>query len=132
MKREDAGMKSVHKETLKSWLGDPDLFLMDVRTSTAWNRSIAKIEHAHRFEPERLSQMVRDIPKNRKLVLYCEDGETSCPFIAAELERMGFTNLFVLEGGFRAWRGKEYPSVPKELKYSRFPGARKVLEGGLG
>lgn len=108
-------MKTVDKETLKSWVGQADLFLMDVRSETAWNRSIAKIEQARRFEPKRFSKMAMDIPKNKKLVLYCEDGETNCPSMAQELEKMGFTNLYVLDGGLQSWHGKEYPMVPKEL-----------------
>ena len=112
-------MKTVDKETLKGWLGQPDLFLMDVRSAAGWRGSIAKIEHAHRFEPDRLGKMARDIPKNKKLVLYCEDGKTSCPFMVSELEKMGFTNLYVLEGGFQAWQGKEFLLVPKEWKPRR-------------
>lgn len=108
-------MQLVDKETLKSWLGQPDLFLMDVRSASAWNRSIAKIEHSHRFDPEKLGKMGQDIPKNKKLVVYCEDGKTICPIMAQELEKMGFTKLYLLKGGFRGWRGKEFPAVPKEL-----------------
>lgn len=108
-------MKVVNRETLKKWLGQADVFLMDVRSSTAWNRSIAKIEKAHRFDPERFSRMARDIPKNKKLVLYCEDGSTICPIMAQELEKMGFTKLYLLEGGFRSWQGKDYLTEPKEL-----------------
>jgi rhodanese-related sulfurtransferase len=113
---EGRGMKTVDRETLKIWLGLSDLFLMDVRTDTAWKHSIAKIEQAHRFDPDKLAKMATDIPKNRKLVLYDENGKTICPSMAQELEKLGFTNLYILEGGFRAWQGKEYPSVPKELK----------------
>ena len=109
-------MKSVDRETLKDWLGQSNLFLMDVRSETAWKRSIAKIEHAHRFDPQNLSKMIRDIPKNKKLVLYCEDGKASCRGIAQELEKMGFMNLYLLEGGIQVWRGKEYPMVPKEAR----------------
>ncbi len=109
-------MKTVDRDTLKNWLGKPDLFLMDVRSGNAWSRSIAKIEHAHRFDPDKFGKMARDIPKNKKLVLYCEDGKSACPLMAQELERMGFTKLYVLEGGFRDWRGKEFPLVPKELR----------------
>jgi 3-mercaptopyruvate sulfurtransferase SseA len=39
--------------------------------------------------------------------------------MAGELEKMGFTNIYVLEGGFRAWQGKEFPLVPKEWKPRR-------------
>lgn len=118
-------MKTVDKETLKNWLGQPDLFLMDVRSSDGWGRSIAKIEYAHRFDPDKLTKMAQDLPKNKKLVLYCENGETSCPFMFQELEKMGFTNVYVLQGGFRAWQGKEYPTVPKELA-SRSGGGEKI------
>ena len=107
-------MKTVDKETLRDWLGDPDLFLMDVRSTSERNHSIAKIEHSHRFDPEKFGKMAQDIPKNKKLVLYCEDGKTNCPGIAQKLEKMGFTKLYLLKGGFRSWRGKEFPAVPKE------------------
>jgi rhodanese-related sulfurtransferase len=36
--------------------------------------------------------------------------------MASELGKMGFSKLYVLKGGFRAWQGKEFPAVPKELK----------------
>ncbi|MCL4501808.1 MAG: rhodanese-like domain-containing protein [Deltaproteobacteria bacterium] len=109
-------MKRVDKETLKSWLGQPGLFLMDVRSASAWNRSIAKIECSHRFAPEKFGKMLQDIPKNKKLVLYCEDGKTVSPILIQKLEKMGFTNLNLLEGGFQTWKGKEFPAVPKEVE----------------
>ncbi len=109
-------MNTVDKETLKSWLGQSDLFLMDVRTRRAWEASISKIEHARRFDPDKLPKMAKEIPQNKKLVLYCEDGQTACPSLSQDLEKMGFSQVFVLEGGFRAWTGKEFPVVPKELE----------------
>ncbi len=109
-------MKTVDRDTLKSWLGQPDLFLMDVRTRAEWEKSAAKIEHAKRFDPDLIAKMAKEIPKNKKLVLYCEDGQTACPLLSQDLEKMGFSQVFVLEGGFRAWAGKEYPLVPKELE----------------
>jgi rhodanese-related sulfurtransferase len=118
-------MKSVDKETLSKWLEQPDLFLMDVRSDSAWDRGIAKIKHAHRFAPDKLPQMVQDIPKNRKLVIYCEDGKTNCPLMAQELEKMGFVNLYILEGGFQVWKGKEFHHVPKEYDPSALPAARE-------
>jgi rhodanese-related sulfurtransferase len=108
-------MERVDKETLRKWLEQPDLFLMDVRSKSAWDQSIAKIKHAHRFAPDKLPQMVQDIPKNRRLVIYCEDGKTNCPLMVRELEKMGFMQLYVLEGGFQTWQGKEFLNVPKEF-----------------
>ena len=102
-------MKTVDQQTLRNWLEDADLFLMDVRSTSARNHSIAKIEHSHRFDPEKFGKMAQDIPKNKKLVLYCEDGKTNCPVIAQKLEKMGFTKLYLLEGGFGAGGGKHSP-----------------------
>jgi rhodanese-related sulfurtransferase len=109
-------MQNINREDLKHLLGREDLFLMDVRTSQAWEASNAKIEKAHRLDPDKLSQMARDIPKNKQLVIYCEDGQTRCPNFARELERMGFQKIAVLEGGFDGWVCQEFPTVPKDLR----------------
>jgi rhodanese-related sulfurtransferase len=108
-------VKSISKETLKSWLGLPELFLADVRSPEAFDRSIAKIELAHRLEPDKVKTQARKIPKHLKVVLYCENGTTECPRIAQHLDEMGFKKVFVLEGGWKQWSGKDYPAVPKEL-----------------
>ena len=106
-------MKTVHKETLKSWLGVPDLFLMDVRTDTAWKRSIAKIEQAHRFEPDKLAKMATDIPKNRKLVLYCEDGETAAPQSSRNWRRWASPTYTSWKGVFGPGKGKNILWCPR-------------------
>ena len=106
-------MKTVDKETLKSWLGQPDLFLMDVRSADGWGRSIAKIEYAHRFDPERLSKMARDIPKNKKLVLYCENGETSCPIMAKSWRRWGLRIYISWKAAFGPGGEKNFPRCLK-------------------
>ena len=110
-------MKFLNKETLKSWLGTPELFLIDVRSPQAFAQSIAKIEQAHRIEPGKLSTLAKNIPKNKKVVLYCENGLTECPPLAQELDQRGFKEVFVLQGGWKAWFGKDYATVPKELTY---------------
>ena len=110
-------MKFLNKETLKSWLGTPELFLIDVRSPQAFAQSIAKIEQAHRIDPAKLPNLAPDLPKDRKLVLYCEDGKTECPNVARQLRKLGFKEVFVLKGGWQTWYGKEYPAVPKELDY---------------
>jgi rhodanese-related sulfurtransferase len=117
MERRPQKVKSVDKKTLKSWLGRPDLFLMDVRSPRAFDKSIAKIEQAHRIEPAQLLQVARNIAEGKRVVLYCENGKTQCPNLAQELEELGFSEVYVLEGGWQVWSGKEYPAVPKELIY---------------
>ncbi|MGO9176268.1 MAG: rhodanese-like domain-containing protein [Desulfobaccales bacterium] len=114
--KEERRMKTVDRKTLKRWLGQQNLFLMDVRSPVAWNLSIAKIEYARRVEENSLALVVQTLPSQQKLVLYCEDGMANCPAMAKKLEKMGVTNLYLLKGGFLAWQGKEYPKVPKEVE----------------
>jgi len=35
--------------------------------------------------------------------------------VAQELERLGFSRVYILVGGWKAWEGKEYPTIPKDL-----------------
>ena len=45
---------------------------------------------------------------NQELVLYCGGGFRSA--LAAEnLERMGYTNVISMDGGWRGWTEKKYP-----------------------
>lgn len=46
----------------------------------------------------------RRLPKSKEIVLYCNcDGQELGTRAAAELQRQGFDNVFVLEGGYQAW-----------------------------
>lgn len=65
-------MELIDKETLRGWLGDPQVFIMDVRSPRDWDSSNSKIEHAHRFDPHKLTpESIRDIPRDKKIVVYC-------------------------------------------------------------
>ncbi len=86
-------MKTLDQETLRRWLGMEDLYLIDVRSPRSFDRSIAKIEKAHRIEPGKFSNLAQDLPKNRKVVLDCEDGKTECPDLARQLDRLGLKEV---------------------------------------
>ena len=46
----------------------------------------------------------RRLPKSKEIVLYCNcDGQELSARAAAELQRQGFDDVFVLEGGYQAW-----------------------------
>ena len=45
-----------------------------------------------------------------EIVLYCGGGYRSA--LAAEnLQKMGYTNVYSMDGGIRGWREKNYPQV---------------------
>ena len=59
------------KEQLKALLDDPDVVILDVRTSRGWKGSEKKIKGAVRENPKRFKSWAHTYPKDKTLVLYC-------------------------------------------------------------
>jgi rhodanese-related sulfurtransferase len=60
----------VNKQTLKSWLNDPDLLIIDVRLGS-YDTSRKKIKGAVRKDPYKVRPWAATLPKDKKIVLYC-------------------------------------------------------------
>lgn len=58
-----------------------------------------------------MAARARRLPKSKEIVLYCNcDGKQELSARAAlELQRQGFLNVFVLEGGYQAWLDARLP-----------------------
>jgi hypothetical protein len=67
-----SGVKTplLGKETVKGWLSDPEVIILDVRASKDWNVSDKKIKGAERQDPDEVKIWAADLPKNKKIVLY--------------------------------------------------------------
>jgi len=53
--------------------------------------------------------IVHEIPdKSAELILYCGGGYRSA-MAADNLQKMGYTNVFSLAGGWKAWKESEAP-----------------------
>jgi hypothetical protein len=61
----------VDKETLKGWLGDPRMVIVDVRAGDDWQDSKTKIKGAVRQDPKEVQTWAASLPKEKKVVLYC-------------------------------------------------------------
>jgi rhodanese-related sulfurtransferase len=61
----------IDKETLKSWLGNPELMIIDVRQSRDWQSSDKKIKGAVREDPHAVDAWASTLTKDKKIVLYC-------------------------------------------------------------
>ena len=61
----------VDKETLKSWLSDPQVVILDVRAASDWQGSDKKIKGAVRQDPKEIKTWAASLPKEKKIVLYC-------------------------------------------------------------
>jgi len=84
--------------------------LIDVREDNEWDAGHAKdATHLGRGVIER--DIVGKFPdKNAELILYCGGGFRSALSVD-NLQKMGYKNVFTMEGGWRAWKE---PGAPTE------------------
>lgn len=66
--RNDA--KRVDKDTVRSWLGQPDVLIIDVRAPQDWAGSDQKIAGAVRREPDGMATWGKTLPQGKKIVTY--------------------------------------------------------------
>jgi len=61
----------LERETLKSWLADPQVTILDVRAANDWEKSSNKIKGAVRQDPKEVKTWGASLSKDKKIVLYC-------------------------------------------------------------
>lgn len=83
--------------------------LIDVREDGEWEKEHALgAQHLGRGVIER--DIVNAFPdKNTELILYCGGGYRSA-LAADNLQKMGYTNVFSMAGGWRAWNDADAPT----------------------
>ncbi len=86
------------------------LILVDVREESEWARGhMPGAVHLGKGVIERdIEQRVPD--KTAPLVLYCGGGFRSA-LAADNLQKMGYTNVISMDGGWRGWTDAGYPVV---------------------
>lgn len=77
--------------------------LVDVREDNEWDAGHAKnAKHLGRGILER--DIVKEVPDtNQEIILYCGGGFRSA-LSADNLQKMGYTNVYSMDGGWRAWQ----------------------------
>ena len=98
------------EETQKRLAANPDARLIDVREDNDWQAAHAKgAEHLGKGIIERdIETTVPD--KSTELILYCGGGYRSA--LAADvLQEMGYTNVWSMAGGWKAWKESGAPVV---------------------
>jgi rhodanese-related sulfurtransferase len=61
----------LEPDTLKSWLADPQVVVLDVRSPQDWEGSNKKIKGALRRDYKDVATWAPGLPKNRRIVVYC-------------------------------------------------------------
>ena len=96
-------------ETLDRLRENPNAVLIDVREESEWNKGHAQqAKHLSKGIIERdIEAAVPD--KSTELILYCGGGFRS--ILAGDaLQKMGYTNVRSMAGGWRAWQEKGAPT----------------------
>jgi rhodanese-related sulfurtransferase len=101
-------VREVNVDETRRKLGSGKAKLIDVREDNEWEAGHARgAEHMGRGVIERdIEQRVPD--KNAELVLYCGGGFRSA-LATDNLQKMGYTNVWSMAGGWRAWQAAGAP-----------------------
>ena len=84
--------------------------LVDVREESEWAKDhLPKATHLSKGVIERDAE--KQLPDmGAEIVLYCGGGFRSA-LAADNLQKMGYTNVWSMDGGIRGWRDKGYPLI---------------------
>ena len=90
-------------ETQERLTSNPSARLIDVREDHEWQEAhAANAEHMSRGIIER--DIETEIPDHdTELILYCGGGYRSA-LAADNVQRMGYTNVYSMAGGWKAWK----------------------------
>ncbi len=104
-------VREVTVEQIEKTPLPPETILIDVRESEEWKKGHA-VGALHLSRGLIESEIEEKIPKlDTPIVLYCAGGNRSA--LAAEsIQKMGYTNVASLAGGFRAWQKARLPVMP--------------------
>ena len=66
-----ASVSVITKETLKKWMDNGDVTILDARQGRDWGSSEFKIKGALRADPGQFMAWKDKYPKTQKVILYC-------------------------------------------------------------
>jgi rhodanese-related sulfurtransferase len=102
-------VRELTVEQVKAKLDRGEKFhLVDVREESEWAKDhLPQAIHLGKGVIERdVEQRIPD--PGAEIVLYCGGGFRSA-LAADNLQKMGYTNVYSMDGGIRDWREKSYP-----------------------
>lgn len=99
-----------YRETKKRIDAGEKIQLIDTREDSEWARGhIPGAIHLSKGVIERdIEKTVPD--KNATLILYCGGGFRSA-LAADNLQKMGYTNVISMDGGWRGWTTSQFPVI---------------------
>ncbi|BET12477.1 DedA family protein/thiosulfate sulfurtransferase GlpE [Pandoraea sputorum] len=103
-------MARIGVQTLESWMKDDITpVVIDVRSAARRAVDPFTIPGAMAIEPDEIVAKLKDIPRDRRIVVFCAcPNEVTAAKLAQELRRQGFSEVRPLLGGLDAWRDAGY------------------------
>ncbi|VVE00704.1 putative membrane protein [Pandoraea pneumonica] len=103
-------MARIGVQTLEQWMKDEITpVVIDVRSAARRAVDPFTIPGALAIEPDDIANMLRDIPRDRRIVVFCAcPNEVTAARLAQQLRQQGFSEVRPLLGGLDAWRDAGY------------------------
>ncbi|MDQ7002051.1 MAG: rhodanese-like domain-containing protein [Ghiorsea sp.] len=96
-----ATVQEAHEVLLKGQKAEPFLFL-DVRTPGEYQGG--HVPTAKNIPVQVLAQRLAEVPKDKKVFVYCESGVRSSKATQILVDA-GYTNIINMKASMRGWRG---------------------------
>lgn len=90
--------QAIGENELWQMIKKPDIYIIDLRNRTKFQ--YYHIEGAHNHPYEEIRQWILEIPKDKKVILYCEHGSKSM-LVAKQLYKKGYI-VYSLIGGINS------------------------------
>jgi len=84
--------------------------ILDVRTPEEWAEGVISGAEKINFHDDNFAQQIERLDKNVPVYLYCRSGGRSAS-AADILKENGFTKVYNLDGGIKAWQGNGFEVV---------------------
>lgn len=104
-----ATVNEIHIDEVKNLMEQNQLPLfIDIREDIEWNQG--HLPHAYHLGRGILERDIENIVNDRAtpIILYCGGGYRSV-LAAQSLQKMGYTQVFSMAGGYRSWKEANYP-----------------------
>lgn len=103
--------KDVDVPTFNQMMADhPDASVLDVRTPEEIAAGmIPSAKHIDFYDPN-FASLIGELPKDKPVLVYCAAGGRSGQAMS-KMKGMGFTEVYNLNGGYRAWSSAGMPTT---------------------